>query len=60
MYVPARPLNEEREDHDTPLGRPLGLVPLPLLFLAVLAGIMIFYIVVAEAAKTFFYRHAAA
>jgi len=40
----------------TPLGRPFGLVPLPLVFLPVLGGIMVFYIVVAETAKTFFYR----
>jgi len=44
----------------TPLGRPFGLVPLPLVFLPVLGGIMVFYIVVAETAKTIFYRHAAA
>jgi len=29
------------------------------LFLLVLGGIMVFYIVVAEAAKTFFYRNVA-
>jgi Mg2+-importing ATPase len=44
----------------TPLARPFGFVPLPLVFLPVLGGIMVFYIVVAETAKTFFYRHAAA
>jgi len=43
----------------TPLARLFGFVPLPLVFLPVLAGIMVFYIVVAETAKTFFYRHAA-
>ena len=40
----------------TPLAVPLGFVPLPWVFLPVLAGIMVFYIIVAEAAKTFFYR----
>ncbi len=41
----------------TPLARPFGFVPLPLVFLPVLGGIMVFYIVVAETAKTFFYHH---
>ncbi|MDQ2800788.1 MAG: magnesium-translocating P-type ATPase [Armatimonadota bacterium] len=40
----------------TPLGHPFGLVPLPVVFLPVLGGIMVFYIIVAETAKTFFYR----
>ena len=44
----------------TPLARPFGFVPLPLVFLPVLAGIMVFYIVVAETAKTIFYRKVAA
>ena len=43
----------------TPLARPFGFVPLPLVFLPVLAGIMVFYIVVSETAKTIFYRHSA-
>ena len=40
----------------TPLAVPFGFVPLPWVFLPVLAAIMVFYILVAEAAKTFFYR----
>ena len=43
----------------TPLAHLFGFVPLPWVFLPVLAGIMIFYVLVAETAKTFFYRHAA-
>ncbi len=41
----------------TPLAIPLGFAPLPLVFLPVLGGIMVFYIVSAETAKLFFYRH---
>ncbi len=41
----------------TPLARAFGFVPLPGVFLWVLGGIMVFYVGVAEAAKTFFYRH---
>jgi Mg2+-importing ATPase len=41
----------------TPLVRLFGFVPVPPLFLAALALIMIFYIVVAEVAKYYFYRH---
>ena len=41
----------------TPLARPFGFVPLPAVFLLVLGGIMVFYVLVAETAKTFFYRH---
>ena len=41
----------------TPLARPFGFVPLPAVFLLVLGGIMVFYVVVAETAKSFFYRH---
>ena len=40
----------------TPLAPLLGFTPLPLVFLFVLGLIMIFYVVVAEAAKTFFYH----
>ena len=40
----------------TPLARPFGFVPLPPVFLAVLAGIMVFYVIAAETAKTIFYR----
>ena len=40
----------------TPLALLFGFVPLPLVFLPVLAGIMIFYVIVAETAKTIFYR----
>ena len=40
----------------TPLARLLGFVPLPLVFLPVLGGILLFYILLAEVAKAFFYR----
>ena len=40
----------------SPLALLFGFVPLPLVFLPVLAGIMIFYVIVAETAKTIFYR----
>ena len=40
----------------SPLAPYLGLVPLPLLFLFSLFGILIFYVLVAESAKFFFYR----
>ena len=40
----------------TPLARLLGFAPLPGMFLLALGGIMVFYVVVAETAKTFFYR----
>ncbi len=43
----------------TPLAGPLGFVPAPPVFLLALTLIMIFYIVVAEVAKYFFYRHEA-
>ena len=43
----------------TPAAGLLGFVPLPWVFLPVLGGIMVFYVFVAEAAKTLFYRHAA-
>ena len=39
-----------------PLALLLSFVPLPLMFLSVLAGIMIFYVTVAETAKTILYR----
>ena len=42
----------------TPLAQPFGFVPLPWVFLPVLAGIMVFYIIIAETVKTFFYRRA--
>ena len=41
----------------TSLARLFGFVPVPPLFLAALALIMIFYIVVTEVAKYYFYRH---
>ena len=40
----------------TPLAPLLGFAPLPILFLPVLALIMAFYIIVAEVAKSIFYR----
>lgn len=43
----------------TPLARLFGFVPLPAVFLPVLGGIMVFYIVAAETAKTIFYRNVA-
>ncbi len=43
----------------TLLAHPFGFVPLPWVFLPVLAGIMVFYVLAAETAKTFFYRYAA-
>ena len=39
-----------------PLALLLSFVSLPLMFLSVLAGIMIFYVTVAETAKTILYR----
>jgi len=39
----------------TPLARPFGFVPLPAVFMLVLAGIMVFYVAAAEIAKTIFY-----
>ncbi len=41
----------------TPLARLFGFVPVSPLFLVALAFIMVFYIVVAEVAKFYFYRH---
>jgi len=41
----------------TPLAHVLGFTPISPLFLVALALIMVFYIVVAEVAKVFFYRH---
>ena len=41
----------------TPVAYLLGFEPLPLVFLLVLGLIMVFYVVVAETAKTFFYRN---
>ena len=41
----------------TPLAHLFGFVPLPAVFLLVLCGIMIFYVVAAETAKTIFYRN---
>ncbi len=40
----------------SPAAHVLGLEPLPPVFLAMLAGLMVFYIVVAEIAKHFFYQ----
>ena len=40
----------------TKLGRPFGFTPMPLEFLPVLLGILVFYIVTAEIAKKLFYR----
>ena len=40
----------------SPAARVLGLEPLPLSFLAMLAGLLVFYVIVAETAKSFFYR----
>lgn len=40
----------------TPIAKPLGLEPLPPIFMAMLAGVTVFYILVAETAKFFFYR----
>ena len=40
----------------TPLALLFGFVPLPAVFMLVLGGIMVFYVVVAETAKTIFYR----
>ncbi|MCX7683072.1 MAG: magnesium-translocating P-type ATPase [Anaerolineae bacterium] len=40
----------------TPLGAPFGFVPMPPLFLAVLAAIVLAYILAAELAKRWFYR----
>ena len=39
----------------SPLAKPLGLEPLPPIFMAMLAGVTVFYVVVAETAKHFFY-----
>ncbi len=41
----------------TPVARLFGFAPLPPVFLLVLVAIMVFYIVVAETAKTIFYRN---
>ncbi len=41
----------------TPLGGLLGFVPLPPLFFIVLAGMVIFYLVIVEQVKQWFYRH---
>lgn len=41
----------------TPLAHPFGLVPLPIVFLPVLGGILVFYVLVAELAKAIFYRN---
>lgn len=41
----------------TPLAKPFGLVPIPFLFIVVLAGIMMIYVLFAELAKAIFYRH---
>jgi Mg2+-importing ATPase len=41
----------------SPLGRMFGLVPLTLSFMVALAAIMLFYVLVTEVAKYFFYRH---
>jgi Mg2+-importing ATPase len=43
----------------TPLARLFGFVPISPLFLVALALIMVFYVVVAELAKIYFYRHEA-
>lgn len=40
----------------TPIAAPLGFRPLPVTFLAVLAGIVVLYVAAAEAAKRRFYR----
>ena len=40
----------------TPIAKALGLEPLPPIFLAMLAGVTVFYVIVAETAKFFFYR----
>lgn len=40
----------------TPLARVFGFAPVPPLFLLALGVILVFYVVVAEAAKFFFYR----
>ena len=40
----------------TPIARLLGFVPLPLIFLPVLGGVLLFYVLLAEIAKAFFYR----
>jgi len=40
----------------TPLAGPLGLEPVPVVFLLALVAITAFYVVIAEAAKFFFYR----
>ncbi len=42
----------------SPLASPLGLKPLPPVFMAMMAGLTVFYVVVAETAKHFFYRNA--
>lgn len=43
----------------SPIAGMLGLTPVPLIFLFALALILVFYIVVAEVAKFYFYRHEA-
>jgi Mg2+-importing ATPase len=44
----------------SPLAGPLGLAPLPPLFLAVTLGIIVLYFLSAELVKRWFYRHQAA
>jgi Mg2+-importing ATPase len=44
----------------TPLGARLGFVPVPGLFFAILAGMVIAYLVMVQVVKTWFYRHFAA
>jgi Mg2+-importing ATPase len=44
----------------SPLAGPLGLAPLPPLFLAVTLGIIALYFLSAELVKRWFYRHQAA
>jgi Mg2+-importing ATPase len=40
----------------SPIAGPLGLEPLAPIFLAALAGVTVFYVIVAETAKYYFYR----
>jgi Mg2+-importing ATPase len=40
----------------SPLAHPFGFVPLSPIFLLVLGGIMVFYVLIAETVKTIFYR----
>jgi len=44
----------------TPLGARLGFVPVPGLFFAILAGMVVAYLVMVQVVKTWFYRHFAA